>query len=90
MWFSINSYGDVEIFTSPEVAVQSANDCLAEERSQAGDGWNEDVTRIIWGKVLGVATETMRRPRTENDYGIDASCDQVVDYGVLPVSGQPN
>ena len=85
MWFVIDSCGDVETFDSADAAEQAADNCLDMERSEAGDGWNEDVTRIMWGKVLGVIEETMRRPRTEDDYNVPPDCEEVVDYGVVPV-----
>jgi len=82
MWFCIDSCGDVETFDSPEVAKQAAENCLDDERQNASDGWSEDVTHIMWGRVIGTIEETLRRDRTDEDHFVSANCDEVVDYEV--------
>jgi len=83
MWFCIDSCGDVKTFDTPEDAKKAAVDCLDSERQEASEGWSEEVTQIMWGKVLGKIEETLRRPRTDEDHFVSAICDEVVDYEVV-------
>ncbi len=85
MWFAIDSCGDIETFDSADEAKAAAENNLDMERQEASEGWYEGVTKIMWGKVCGVIKERYRRPRTDEDYDIDAMCDEVVDYDVINV-----
>ena len=87
MYFAIDSYGNMELFDTEQEAIDEADKYLQAERNEAGDGWSEEVHRIMWGKVLGKIEETMRRPRTEDDYYISKEFDTVVDYDVVRIKG---
>ena len=75
-----------ETHATAEEAEKAADEHLDHFRDEAPEGWSEDVTGICWGEIKGTIQETLRRPYDpEQDVMIDSSCDEVVDYGVLPI-----
>lgn len=84
-WFAIDSCNDVEYFDTPSDAKQAAVSALDSERSGAMDGWSEEVTNIMWGRIVGKVEETYRRPRTDEDVFVSSECDEVVDYEVRDI-----
>ena len=84
-WFAVDSCNDVEYFDTPKAAEQSAIAALDSERDAAADGWSEEVTNIMWGRIIGRVEETYRRPRTDDDHFVSPDCDEVVDYEVLNI-----
>lgn len=86
MWFCVDSCGTVETFETEAMARGAAEAALEDERDCASEGWSEEVTNIMWGKVYGVVQQTYCRPRTDDDVGVDSSCDEVADYHMQDVS----
>jgi len=82
-WFAIDSCGDWNTFDTPDEARESAEEALEFERGDASEGWNEEVTGIMWGKVYGQCTETMRRPVTDDDCYVPDGCTEIVDYDIV-------
>jgi len=75
MWFSF----DGESFTTHETreeAQKDAQNALEDCRSDAFDGWPEQVYRICWGQVIENATVVVERPRTEDDC-VDKNIDTI-------------
>lgn len=87
MWFSVDSCGDVELHERPKEARERAEEALQAERDLACEGWSEDVTNIIWGKVYAQATETLRRPYDPEVDHLVPEFDEIVDYDVVYVPG---
>ena len=86
MWFCIDSCNDVELFNSEEKAKAAAQAALDCERDDCGDtGWSEDVTNIMWGKVLGRCELEFERPRTDEDVMVPSDFDTVSDYHLVRV-----
>lgn len=86
MFFSIDGCGDVELHDDEIDAYDAAEASIQEERDQAGDGWSEDVTRIMFGKVLGTAQETSNvAVDPEIHFNMPADVERVVDYGIVSV-----
>jgi hypothetical protein len=81
-YIAIDHEGDIEYFDTEEEAKTWAEVALDYCRDNAGDGWCEEVENICVAKIVFKIEETMRRPRTEEDYCISPSCDEVVDYGL--------
>jgi len=81
-WFAVDSCNDVEYFDTPQAAEKAAIVALDCERDAAADGWSEEVTNIMWGRIVGKVEETYRRPRTDEDVFVSSDCDEVVDYEV--------
>ena len=81
-WFAVDSCNDVEYFDTSQAAEKSAIGALDCERDAAADGWSEEVTNIMWGRIIGRVEETYRRERTEDDHLVSPDCDEVVDYEV--------
>ena len=84
-WFAVDSCGDVDHFDTAAEAKQAAVSALDCERDMASEGWSEEVTNIIWGRIIGKVEETYRRLRTEDDHFVSPDCDEVVDYEVLDI-----
>jgi hypothetical protein len=85
MWFCVDSCGDVSTFDTPEKARKAAEDALQSERDVADEGWCEEVTNIMWGKVLGTCELEFSRPRTDDDHFVSSCCDEVCDYHIVDV-----
>ena len=84
MWFCVDHCGSVELFDSAEEAKSAAECYLEYERDNAPyDGWSEEVTQIMWGKIYGAVVQKYSRPRTEEDSGIDPMFETVVDYELI-------
>ena len=84
-WFAIDSCNDVEYFETPGEARRAAVAALDCERDTADEGWNEEVTNIMWGGIVGKVEETYRRPRTEDDHFVPPFCGEVADYEVRDI-----
>ena len=85
-FFAVDGEGDISFFASNQGARLSAESSLDDERSNAEEGWSEGVTGIVWGRVLGYASETLRRPREESDVAVSPACDEIVDYEIKDVA----
>jgi hypothetical protein len=84
LWFAFSPTGcGLEFFATADEARAEAEGYLDSERDEAGEGWSEETTQIVWGRIHGEIEETMRRPRNENDVGIDTRCETVVDYALV-------
>lgn len=84
-WFAIDSCNDVEYFDTPQDARKAAVAALDHERDAAVDGWSEEVTNIMWGRIIGRVEETLRRERTDEDVMVSSDCDEIVDYEVIDI-----
>ena len=82
-WFAVDSLDNMEVFDNPEDAKKYAEDALGWSRDNACDGWSEEVTNIMWGRINGRVEETLRRDRTEDDVMVPPDCDEIVDYEVV-------
>jgi len=78
MYFSNDPNGDGFRFRdTEEAAKEEAKIALEEENKE--DTWNEEVTQICWGVVLGIATEVTGSRRKPTEYE-KAYFDVIVDY----------
>lgn len=80
MWFYVDACGDVTQVNDPALALQGAKDAL-EEAAEDGS-WDEGVTQIMWGKVIGSCEETSRRPVTDEDVNVPDDVDEIVTYEI--------
>ncbi|MEZ6138728.1 MAG: hypothetical protein R3C53_27905 [Pirellulaceae bacterium] len=86
MWFVLDSCNDIELYDSEEKAKAAAEAAIDFERDNAIDtGWSEDVTNIMWGKVIGRCELKFERPRTDEDAMVTSQCDTVCDYHLVKV-----
>ena len=75
---------DYNTYETEAEAVQAAEDGLEFNRDNACEGWAEETDQIIVGRITHQVTETERRDRTDEDWNVDASCDEIVDYALIP------
>lgn len=86
MWFVIDSCNNIELYDSEAKARSAAEAAINWERDNCGDtGWSEDVTNIMWGKVMGRCELEFERPRTEDDVMVPSTFDTVCDYHLVDV-----
>lgn len=85
MWFCVDSCGDISTFDTAGKARAAAESALQSERDEASEGWSEEVTNIMWGKVLGTCELEFSRPRTEEDFFVSSDCEEVCDYHIVDV-----
>ena len=93
-WFSYDPCDGFETHATETAARERAEKALQYEKDEAaGDGWNEEVTQICWGKVAQQVEETSRKqrpPDSELDCGVDkdgtswGEWDEIVDYDLCP------
>jgi hypothetical protein len=93
-WFSYDPCDGFETHDTETAARERAEKALQYEKDEAaGDGWNEEVTQICWGKVAQKVEETSRKqrpPDSELDCGVDkdgtiwGEWDEIVDYDLCP------
>jgi predicted nucleic acid-binding Zn-ribbon protein len=75
-----------ETFKTAKEAEADAEAHLDHYRDDAPDGWNEEVTGICWGEVKGEVVQTYSRPYdAEVDVMIASDCDEVWDFGLMPI-----
>jgi hypothetical protein len=80
-----------------EEARKACERALDDYRDDAGDGWDEAVTSIMWGEIRELVVETKRvdeeQARAENDGELPPNwpdgCDAVVDYALRPTTPAP-
>lgn len=86
IWFSYCPNCGLESHATEKEASDNANRHLEHYREDAPDGWSDEVNDVCWGEIKEVVKETERRAyNPDTDYGIDPSCDYVVDYALCPV-----
>ncbi len=85
MFFCVDSCGDIETFDTADKAKAAAESALQAERDDAMDGWSEEVTNIMWGKVLGTCELEFERPRTDDDHFVSSDCESVSDYHIVDI-----
>ena len=93
-WFSYDPADGFETHDTETAARERAEKALQYEKDEAaGDGWNEEVTQICWGKVAQQVEETSRKdrpPDSELDCGVDkdgtiwGEFDVILDYDLCP------
>jgi len=84
VWFAVDPNDMVKTFDNPEAAREYAESALEFERDNAGDGWSEEVTNIMWGLVVESCEETYRRPREDGDVMIGSHIKEIADYDLVP------
>lgn len=99
LWFSYDPTYGFETHDTEEAAQSQAEKVMADFKDDAaGDGWDEEVTQICWGKVIQRAEETMRKkrpPEDQLDCGVDkdgtiwGEWDEIVDYDLRPLHPDP-
>lgn len=94
MWFSYDPGDGYETHDTEAEARERAEKALQYERDEAGDGWNEEVTQIAWGKVIQRVEEKWRKHKPPPDQidedGYDeegnnwSQFDELVEYHLCP------
>lgn len=51
-----------ETFDTEDEAKSNAQECIDYYRSEANEGWSDEVTQICWGKIEQQATEFDSKP----------------------------
>jgi hypothetical protein len=77
--YSPNGFG-VEFFDTKEEAQSRAEWNFEQERIYAGDGWDENVDEICWGKVIQKVERTSCKEAPP-----DSDFDEIWEYDLLPV-----
>ncbi|EFZ7862368.1 hypothetical protein A3614_001879 [Shigella flexneri] len=82
-YFSYGSEHNFEWHKTAEEAIESAEAAIDDYRSDACDGWSEEVDSICWGIIMQSSTKVGERPRNEDDC-CDPAIDTICDYALLP------
>lgn len=87
-YFCFDGY-NFETFPSIDAARIAAEEALAVFQDEAGDGWDENVTRICYGSLLGQVEEAYRRPRDAEDTHLENYVTEVVGYELADAQPPP-
>lgn len=82
-YFTTDRDGIVQNQTTAEEAREGAIRALEDAREESVDGWDESVTNICWGVVLGEVSQISCAPAPEG-----SEFDEIWDFGLAPVESQ--
>jgi len=84
-YFSYDPNGDgFQTHETSEEAKKVAEDALENEREEAIEEWNEEVTEICWGEIKQHIAETNRRPINDQD-PCRFNCAEYVEYELVEI-----
>lgn len=94
-WFSYDPDNGFETHETEAKARANAEESLHWHKQEAADnGWDENVTQICWGKIMGQVVQTSRETKPPPDQLDEDGCDQegrcwsqfdeIVDYDLSP------
>ena len=82
-YFSYYPGGEFKFHETASQAQNAIEEALDYERSEAHEGWSDNMEQYCWGEIKQRVIETMRRPRTDDDTFVSSDCDTIVDYGLV-------
>ena len=99
-WWAHFSCGDTDWFATEDEARKACEDALGDDRDAASDdGWPEETTHTMYGRVVGHVVETERVPWNkhrremgDSEEDIAEACtdfDYYADYGLRRVDDAP-
>ncbi len=82
-YYSYCSDSGFELFKTEEEAKGSAQEVIDYYRGEASEGWDTEVTSVVWGTVQQETKICDIKPLTDelrDELGIDSSIDTYCDY----------
>lgn len=84
-FFSYGSDCGYEEHDTAEKAIEFAQAEIDDYQGNACDGWSDEVNSVVWGVIMQRATETNKRPVSEEDTHVAEHISYMCDFHLLPV-----
>lgn len=84
-FFSYGSECGYEEHDTAEKAIEFAQAEIDDYQGNACDGWSDEVNSVVWGVIMQRATETNKRPVSEEDTHVAEHISYMCDFHLLPV-----